>query len=452
MQLAKRVLDALWKEGVREICLCAGSRNHDFVKLLQSEQFEVFHWFEERSAAFFALGKAKKERRPVAVVTTSGTAAGELMPAIMEAAFSCVPLIAVTADRPRRMRGTGAPQAAIQDNLYGKYTPSWYDLEGDEEIDLSRWRQVAPLHINVCLEDPIRGKPPGERRSPRYEEFFTTVQKPVVIVSEVQSELREAVVEFLLKMNAPTYLEAISGLREDQRLSGIQWRSEEGFLEGCDGVLRIGTVPTAKCWRDLESRPELPVCVISHQPFTGIEGAELVLHPIFMVEPGKYEMWKKEERKELELDPESEPGLIHELSKKIPSESFVYLGNSLPIREWNAYATYDIPHPNIGANRGLNGIDGQLSSFFGMLKEGVENWGIFGDLTTLYDLAAPWILPQISHYNVKIVVVNNGGGKIFSNLFPDKEFQNEHQIGFEHFAKMWGIDLVELIPNQTVRS
>ena len=99
----------------------------------------------QSSAAFFALGRAKLTARPAAVVTTSGTAAAELLPAAVEAHYSGVPLILITADRPARYRGTGAPQAIEQQTIFGVYA--------SREPD--RWTRVGPLHINIEFDEPL---------------------------------------------------------------------------------------------------------------------------------------------------------------------------------------------------------------------------------------------------------------------------------------------------------
>lgn len=149
--------------------------------------------------------------------------------------------------------------------------------------------------------------------------------------------------------------------------------------------------------------------------------------------------------------PASEPAVFRALSERIDTEALVFLGNSLPIREWNLAATFDVAHPSCFANRGANGIDGQLSTFLGMAAvEAADHasgaWGIFGDLTTLYDLSAPWILPQLaSGARRRIVVINNGGGRIFDRLPAVRQgserqaevIRNPHTLDFEHWAAMW---------------
>jgi 2-succinyl-5-enolpyruvyl-6-hydroxy-3-cyclohexene-1-carboxylate synthase len=109
--------------------------------------------YEERSAAFFALGRARASGRPVAIIT--GTAAGELLQATMEAFYTEDPLLLITADRPRRYRGTGAPQAAEQAGIFGVYAPFSQDLEHVDPCAITEWDWVDPAHLNVCIEDPL---------------------------------------------------------------------------------------------------------------------------------------------------------------------------------------------------------------------------------------------------------------------------------------------------------
>src|SRR5438477_4553812 len=132
---ARAIIERVRGLGVVDFCVCGGSRNAPLIAALASG----YTFVDERSAAFFALGRAKRDGKPVAVVTTSGTAAAELLPATIEAFYSGVPLVLITADRPARYRGTGAPQSIEQVGLFGIYATT--ELEG--------WNRRAPLHINV---------------------------------------------------------------------------------------------------------------------------------------------------------------------------------------------------------------------------------------------------------------------------------------------------------------
>jgi 2-succinyl-5-enolpyruvyl-6-hydroxy-3-cyclohexene-1-carboxylate synthase len=129
--------------GVRDFCVCAGSRNAPLLAALADTA--VYSFVDERSAAFFALGRIKRDGLPVAVVTTSGTAVAELLPAAIEAYYSGLPLVLITADRPARFRGTGAPQSIEQLGIFGVYAAT----------DPEAWDRRRPLHLNIEFEEPL---------------------------------------------------------------------------------------------------------------------------------------------------------------------------------------------------------------------------------------------------------------------------------------------------------
>lgn len=305
-------------------------------------------------------------------------------------------------------------------------------------------------------------------------------KNPLVVVSTLLKKDREAVVHFLLKLAFPVYLEGVSGIREEPRLQHLRITYIEKLWD-IDGVLRIGGVPTFRYWRDLENlEGKIPVYSVSHLPFSGLSWGNVIHcditsfleslcwdkipvdHPAIQADQNLYQVTLELIREE----PRSEQSLVHALSLQIPRKSLVYLGNSMPIREWDSSATYTNREFQIFASRGLNGIDGQISTFLGLCQPYQENWAILGDLTTLYDMAGPWILPQLSDINVNIVVINNGGGKIFAGMFPYTEIQNLHSHNFEPLANMWGLNyeqweiitpissakqnrLIEIIPDDT---
>jgi len=451
LNLAERVVSALLTAGVREAVVCPGGRNAELIAALKQSSISLYWHFEERSAAFFALGRARSTNTPVAVVTTSGTAAGELLPAVMEASYSGAPLIAVTADRPSRFRGTGAPQAAVQPNLFKKYADC-IDLEGDKEFSFEMGQR--PIQINVCLEDPRRPKSNRKPAPPHLNlaSFLHKVKQPLVVVGTLAPSDRPAAARFLRQLGAPVYAEATSGLRSAPELSHLQLRNADRIfqLAEFDGVIRIGGVPTHRLWRDLEdSHAHLPVFSIIQLPFSGLARPSTTGFFEFPEVPAPREprpnlmeanarRWN-DLRDLLNQEPLSEPGIVHRLSQTIADGAHVYLGNSLPIREWDLAAD---PSRNVEvtASRGLNGIDGQVSTFLGECRTGVENWAILGDLTTLYDLPGPWIFGQLPpDLTATIVILNNSGGRIFERMFPDPSFLNAHDRSFEHWAAMWSM-------------
>lgn len=481
-QIAHQVLKEALKHGVKEFCICAGSRNAPFISLLAKEKSIIKHyWFEERSAAFFALGRSRASGKPIAIITTSGTAVSELFSAIVEAHYTGVPLLIITADRPRRFRGTGAPQTIEQVGIFGHYVEFNEDLAEAEKSYLEFWEKNGPAHVNVCFEEPlkIKGNLPSitediseisTKKSKAQFDYdkilcmFDQCQYPFVIVSTIEEKDKEAVAKFLLELKAPVYLEGVSGLREDARLDHIKISKIDGFWDRADKagytidtLIRIGGVPTARIWRDLEDRQyKMRVLSINSVPFSGLSWGDLICAPLteffsgLKVQPCIRGMiaakWIERDRgyvKELEKvileEPTAEQSLFYGLSLLIPEKSLIFLGNSLPIREWDLTAIRNDKKFKVCSSRGVCGIDGQISTFLGLCSKDTPNWALLGDLTALYDMAGPWILSKLKDVIVNIVVINNGGGKIFERMYAEKEFLNLHDLNFKPLADMWGL-------------
>ena len=256
-QLASIALGSLEGLEVKDYIVCAGARNAPLVTSLlsggEAKGLRVWHHFDERAAAFFALGLAKKNGEPVAVLTTSGTAVAELLPAVIEADYSGIPLVLVTADRPTRFRGSGAPQAIEQPGIFGPYA---FEAELEELRD---WPGDAPLHMNLCFEEPgveDRIADWGKIEVPVPEpcgtgaaladvtNFCSKAERLVVLLGELDESVRPAVGQFLEKSGAPVWAEATSGLREQAELQILD-EVQIAELEPTH-VLRIGGVPSLR--------------------------------------------------------------------------------------------------------------------------------------------------------------------------------------------------------------
>ena len=456
VERASGVIDAVRAAGAQEFCVCAGSRNAPLLAVLGASDARLFSFVDERSAAFFAIGRMKLHGQPVAVVTTSGTAVAELLPAAIEAYYSGLPLVLITADRPARFRGTGAPQSIEQVGIFGVYADS----------ALSDWTRTRPLHLNVELEefgvrhrelplpDAAAQPPRAAPSSPRLKTAALPPHaRPLVVLGALKPEHRAFVQS---RIHAPVYAEPLSGLREDPDLPLIP--SERMLARGgFDAVVRVGNIPTLRFWRDLETM-DLPVVHFSDLPFPGLTRGEVYpIEALPEIHGEPLERTDFEERFDeiLNEEPRSELAMIRRLSVELPRGARIYLGNSLPIREWDLAATREPRGFVYEANRGANGIDGQLSTFLGWCAPGADNVCLVGDLTAIYDLGAPWIAPQLDA-PFRIVIVNNGGGRIFGRvaslraLDPQlraRIIENEHSFSFEQWAKMWDIDVTELRPD-----
>lgn len=301
-------------------------------------------------------------------------------------------------------------------------------------------------------------------------------RRPVVVIGRLAAGDRDAVRDFLLRLGAPVYAEALSGLREDAGLRDLLITAGERMIGRAefDGVVRIGGVPALRFWRDLEeSRRHLPVLSFSRSPFAGLSHG--VVSPIdelpdVTTRDRDQEFFARDREIARRIDalidaePDSEPAVFRRLSGELPAGSRVYLGNSLPIREWDLFASREPRGFEYEANRGANGIDGQLSTFFGWCAPARHNVAIVGDLTALYDMNAPWIVPQLDRGTAfRIVIINNGGGRIFSRVPSlarvDAEvrraiIENEHSLRFGAWAEMWnlGAAVDERVPDAEATS
>lgn len=479
-QRSRKIIQWLVERGCREFIVCAGARNAPLVLelygLADSNEVKVWPFFEERSAAFFALGRIKATDRPVAVLTTSGTAAAELLPAIIESHYTAKPMIAVTADRPRRYRNCGAPQTINQVGLYSHYVQHTVDFEQDQDLIVPDWDQRSPLHLNVCFEEPkpvemvreiwqvpLAPIPPPKKASPSpleieaVQRFQGQSKVPVVVVGSLEHGQVNLVKQELLRLARPIYLESLSGLTGDTDLFPLRiWGGERCVAMGLerqwiDGVIRVGGVPTARVWRDLEGKfVSTPVLNVTDWQFSGLSRTDVEIVGFAALEKLEFgpstatENWR-----EIQISvaqkvenlfakyPRSEPALLATLAHQLPHEARVYLGNSLPIREWESARGRREQAWWMEGNRGVNGIDGQVSTFLGFADEKSSNWAVLGDLTTMYDLAGPWVASQREFQDLNIVVINNGGGRIFTRMYGREELENNHHVEFSGWAKMW---------------
>lgn len=476
---AVEVVKNCLKAGVCEFVVCAGARNAALLEALARAEaaglVRVWRHFEERSAGFFALGRTMETGQPCAVITTSGTAAAELLPSLIEAYYQGRPLVAITADRPAAFRGTGAPQSIEQPGIFGNY--AWQGTFSD-------WSGKQPLHLNaefeeafVADEEDFRSVLGGEFQPIKEklnvaalarwlrEELFKGV---VVLVGGLEPDEREAVFHFCQDFGAPVVAEATSGLREALQSLAIHDADRVLKSRPPGKILRLGEVPSGRFWRDLEDLPQVEVWSVCRNGLPGLARKSEVLRgplarvidalgPIELADDALDYLAAAGSRavkidELLETYPDSEPALLRTLSHYASIGGGLFLGNSMPIREWNHFAQWLRPVPSVRANRGANGIDGQVSTWLGWSAEVSETWAIVGDLTALYDLAAPFVLEQINCQGRVLVVINNGGGKIFERL-PRLQamspravewMTNPQAADLSGFATLWGMQHLRL--------
>lgn len=200
-------VDELQRSGVREVVICPGSRSTPLAMACATHPgIKVWMHLDERSAAFFGLGLAKQARRPVGLLCTSGTAAANFFPALIEAKLTHVPLLALTADRPHELRENGAPQAIDQNHLYGKHVKWFVDVALPEATNealryiralvnraaaMTTSTPAGPVHLNFPFREPLTPEPLPDQPLPPAEQrdavawYGREGNKPYIEVSNI---------------------------------------------------------------------------------------------------------------------------------------------------------------------------------------------------------------------------------------------------------------------------
>ena len=475
IDLAELIIKEIVAKGVKTFCVAPGGRCAPFVEVLsRAKNLEVLYFFDERAAGFFAVGRAEAEGRAVAIITTSGTALAELLPSVIESHYSGFPLVLLTSDRPVSHRKEGCPQTLKKPlNLFKEYVERSVSVEKKEDVDINSWLPYkGSLHLNISFDKPLLDRKchstffevqnsnsfyPSQTplKKTELDSFFKKSQSPILLIGGLRTEEQKAVNEFLKNYKGLIYAEPFSHITEHPNLllSGERILSYGAKEKIFDGVIRMGFIPRCNFWKDLEKN-SLPVLNLSSPPFYSGISRESLNSPLRGTLPllqhydislnDKFQRLKDYDRKQfkkwqgfLKSYPESEPYWIKKLHDSFPNNASLFLGNSLPIRLWDLISSSKKSF-KLRGQVGVNGIDGLISRFLGGCRHSEENIAIIGDLSTLYDISALWKSEERPPF--ALYVVNNFGGQIFSQLFSNTYFLNQHHLSFQPLAKMWGLD------------
>jgi 2-succinyl-5-enolpyruvyl-6-hydroxy-3-cyclohexene-1-carboxylate synthase len=498
---------ALASLGVVHVAITPGSRSTPLALALSNES-AIRDWphHDERSAAFFALGAAKVTRTPAMVACTSGTAVAELFPAITEARYGRVPLIAITADRPSELLGTGAPQMIDQGGLFASTVKWSRDLDIAEGVPdpaelalqmvtAAMGSPAGPVHLNLRFREPLvpTEKPNGLMSQPQMPEIpepdvdtdlirrITDAAggRRTVVVCGPQDDpaLPSVVGRWATAAGVPVIADPLSRLRagghDRNRIvatgDALAWT---GFLDRArpEVVIRIGALPTSKAlWTwfavnhdvtqiliDVEGRPD-PTgsgsTIVRADPVALFGDQGFAIRP---APAGWSELWEEADRTAASavrdtvdsLPFPNEPAVAQIVAGNVPDRSILHVASSMPIRDIDTVLSSTERPIWVTANRGVNGIDGFLSSGLGMAASGLgPTFMLAGDLSALHDLTA---LGAASRMQIPatIVVINNDGGGIF-HFLPQSGFEaavferhwgTPHGIDFVRAAEMFGVE------------
>ncbi|HSF35974.1 MAG TPA: 2-succinyl-5-enolpyruvyl-6-hydroxy-3-cyclohexene-1-carboxylic-acid synthase [Nocardioides sp.] len=479
-RLARAMVTALRGSAVREVVVAPGSRNAPLSFALydaaQAGALRLHTRVDERTAGFVALGLAKVTNRPAAITCTSGTAVAHLLPAVMEAAHAGVPLVVVTADRPARLRGTGANQTTDQVGIFGTFAPTLdvaaADLEDGLEdlLDFVRSHDGRrPVHLNVQLDDPLLpdddGWDGGEAPTwavPAVARMSRLVLEPgprtVVVAGDDAGPPARVLAE---KAGWPLLAEPSSGCRTGDsviRTYRLLLAGELGAQVERVVVLGHPTLsrPVARLLarEDVEVVSARPRGMWAERPHAVAQEADQV-DVASPDDPVWADAWRAADRTtsreldrllaaESDLTPYEVAGAV---SRALPPGGLLVVGASNPIRDLDLMvARYEVGgRRKVIANRGLAGIDGTVSSAVGAAlgrPQSSRALALMGDVTFLHDTTGLFLGPREERPDLTIVVVNDDGGSIFATL---EQGAPEHADRFDTlFGTPHGVDLASL--------
>jgi 2-succinyl-5-enolpyruvyl-6-hydroxy-3-cyclohexene-1-carboxylate synthase len=465
--LATVVVDELVQGGVREAVLSPGSRNAPLAFALHEAdrlgRLRLHVRIDERSAGFLALGLSKASGRPVPVVTTSGTAAVNLHPAVVEADYSRVRLVVLTADRPAETHGTGANQTIDQVNLYGGSVRNFGELSADDGDEAS-WADAVgnalvladdgPVHLNVAFREPLvptagpvarasvstvlrRGatRSDDDAAAPDLDAGGCTV---VVAGDQALVDARS-----LAEAGGwPLLAEPSSGHRAGPNALGTYRLLLEHLGGDIERVVVAGRPTLSRPVTRLLARADVEIVRLRDDRRT----------PAVVGDPdtGWLQRWQEADRAAREavhdvLDAEPVSGLAvaRVVAAAVPADGLLVAGSSSAIRDLDLADPWPAA-PLVLANRGASGIDGTVSTSIGaaLAHPGGPAYALIGDLTFLHDSTGLVIGPAEPRPDLTIVVVNDDGGGLFALL---EQGAPEHAAVFERvFGTPHGVDLAAL--------
>lgn len=490
LRWAMALVDGLVAAGVVHAVISPGSRSTPLaLACLRHPRLRTWIQVDERSAGFFALGLSKADRYPVALICTSGSAPANWFPAVIEANYGLIPLILLTADRPPELRDCGANQAIDQVKLFGGQVRASHELPLAETtaaalqnlgwlaaraVDQSRWPLPGPVHINVPLREPL--VPSGAMPEYAAAALPKTVGYPAMLPpadeiarwaielsgrpglivcgeGEYSDGFPAALAQLAEQLVCPVLADPLSNLRFGAHDRSRFFSRYDAFLRRTsftethrpEWVLRFGAMPLSKQLQNTlaSCREATHFLVESHGRWPDPlhlttrllrADADAVCAALVAARPLPAPVAWLEDFAAEEL---RAAGLAQAATKPIEAEvvesllqqfagGCLFSSNSMAIRDLDSFAAGGEAPLRIVGNRGASGIDGNVSTALGLCAALCKPVvALLGDLAFYHDMNG---LLAARGLNITFIVLNNGGGGIFSYL---------PQAGLEDFARAW---------------
>lgn len=463
--LARTIVRQILEAGITDVVISPGSRNAPlslaFFQAAERKLITLHTRIDERTAAFFALGIAKASKRPVPVLCTSGTAVANYHPAILEASHSNQPLLVITADRPANLRRTGANQTTEQARIFGKAVRYFADVSGAAypmELPFNSLR-TGPVHLNIQFSEPLTPDDDNDwlsavkkRDAPILSEkgagtFYTKSTRGILVIGHDRAGFSvDEVNDFATKLGWPVIVEDPLSFPHAISHASIFLTSQTITDElAPDTVVVIGRTTLSRPINRIISTARKSIVIDpriltvdsdrnADQKFTSLPICESP-----SADTDYLARWQKYGERSAKMVSElkvwSEQLVARELAKNLPAGATLFISSSRPIRDIEGFA-----QPRTGvetfANRGLAGIDGNISTALGIASQRTSAFALLGDLSFLHDLTG---LIHHDAINLKIFVIDNNGGGIFSTL------SHRGVAGFEEvFGTPHNLDLMKI--------
>lgn len=485
-------------KGIRKVVFSPGSRSAPLVIAFSNiPEVECIVIPDERVAGYFALGMAQQLSEPVAVVCTSGTAVLNLAPAVCEAYYQQIPLVVITADRPRDLIGVGENQAINQTQIFANFIKLSCDVAEETNplllseiiytaLNEATDPQPGPVHLNLHLREPLYNQSDEgvslEAYQPTHRKAVRVLphgalqkaleQNKCLIVCGLQNhdhDLNSVLNTISKHNNVSVITETTSNFNFNDAITNADLccdvMSDAGEYQP-ELLITLGRqIVSKKLKQFLKKHPPLHHIQIAAQSeswnFTGAKDfdhlkvdAASVLRPIaetFQQTESNYkELWqvlsakaKQKAEEYLSTIPFSDLKAFEIITGSLPAAANIQYGNSTPIRYSNFFKHHN--SLTFNSNRGTSGIDGCVSTASGAAYANNNNTVcIVGDVSFLYDSNALW--NNYLSSKLRIIIINNSGGNIFRLIDGppsvkgfEKFFETQHQHTAKHLATMYDI-------------
>ena len=474
--LARVVVRQIIESGVTDVVISPGSRNAPlslaFFAAAQEKLITIHVRIDERTAAYFALGLIKSSGRAVPIVCTSGTAVANYHPAVLEAHHTNLPLLVLTADRPAMLRKTGANQTTEQARIFGKSVRYFADVDGPVfpmELPLDSLRS-GPVHLNLQFDEPllpdsdsewlkeIKLNPRPEKNGKKAGTLRLVGARGVVVIGHDRGGLNvEEISKFTKAIGWPVIAEdPLSFPDAVPHVSIFLATQEIRSTLIPQSVLVIGRTTLSRSINAFINLSPITYVVdqriatvdserAADRLFTQLPELQGVIHSEEWM--AKWNKIAERAHKLIEsLEGWNEAVIARTIAAEIADGTALFVSSSRPIRDFEAFAT---PRTGITtyANRGLAGIDGNISTALGIASNHKSTIAVLGDLSFLHDLTG---LINNEDINCRFIVINNDGGGIFSTL-PQRGstgfetvFGTPHGLNPASIAQSMGVNAVQI--------